>query len=148
MGDYVVVASQINRVDGDGNLLEPLRRGDTFAASDVSEAELKRWEEMTPRVVQSKKELEEARKAHADAASTIEDLQQQLAEARGELAAARASSPQLEREASTTAPTEPSGNASRDEWAQYAVAVDGENAAWINDTDNVSRNDIRDKYRS
>lgn len=139
--EYVVVATQLNRVDKEGPL-EPLRRGTTFTAADVTDTELKRWLGLKPAVVRTKAELEQAQQTAEGARQQIQDLQSQLAEAQAELAAARGG---LQGPVTGSSVTEPAGNASADEWRAYALSVDPGNAEAINAAD---RNELRDKYKT
>lgn len=145
--EYVVLATQLNRVDDKGNPAEPLKRGDTFGKGDVTGDELDRWEQMdSPRVIIDKGELDKAQQAQADARAENEKLRAELADKDAELASLRAAGPDIP-EGLNAGPEQPSGNASREEWAAYASATDPDNAGWINDEE-TTRNDLRDKYRT
>lgn len=157
---YVVVVSQINRAvktdDGDTEYTS-MKRGEEFTAADVDSKELRRWLGLKPAVIRTKAELEAAQRTVGDQSAVIADLMAQLAEANSKLAEAGLAGADTSPAADPTggiAPAggatveEPAGNASRDKWAEFALAKDPGNAEWINDAENVSRDDIRDKYKS
>jgi hypothetical protein len=142
--DYVVVASQLNRAikldDGTEELVS-IRRGENLP-DDTSAAELQRWLALTPAVIKTQDELDQARGTYADQSATIADLQAQLAEANAKLAEAEAAGGAHEPAAGLE---EPAGNASVDAWRDYAKSVDPANAEAI---DAASRDELRDKYKS